>query len=453
MIPKVAIVGRPNTGKSTFFNRILGSRIAITSEFSGTTRDKVYENVSWKGVDFQLIDTGGIELLDPSTEEGDLQSLVQNEVWFAIDEADIIVFLIDFRQELTKIDLDVAQKLKKSKKPVVLVLNKVDEETEEIQIESANFLSLGLGTPFLVSALHGNGISDFLDFLVDTIRQEIEILEKIEINENFTKIAILGRPNAGKSTLFNQFSENFKSIVNLLPGTTRDPIWGNFTYKNENFKIWDTAGIRKRGNVTAGVEYYSVTRALQIVEVVDIVILVLDGSEGKLSKQDLELLHYADRFGKGVLIFVNKWDEIEAQKEKFGKSIKTFLTEKLENEFYWTTTIFGSAKTGKNLQKILDEILEIIKSRNLVVDKEKLNEWFEEIKTQKYPTRRVGIGSTRLLKIRQKFSNPPCFEVLVNKKLYFGEDFERFFKRKIREKFGFEGTSIYIDIEESGSKS
>ncbi|GAB4142858.1 MAG: ribosome biogenesis GTPase Der [Patescibacteria group bacterium] len=449
MLPKVAIVGRPNTGKSTLFNRILGSRIAITSEVSGTTRDKVYENINWKGTDFQLIDTGGIELLNPQVIEGDLQSLVQNEVWFAINEANIIVFLLDFRTELTKIDFDVAEKLKKSKKPVVLVLNKVDHENDEIILESANFLRLGLGTPFLVSALHGTGISDFLDFLVDTIRQEFEILDKIEVQQNFTRLAILGRPNAGKSTLFNQLSENFKSIVDLTPGTTRDPIWGNFNYKNTPFKIWDTAGVRRRTKVDAGIEYYSVTRALQIAEIVDIIILVLDGSDGKLAHQDLELLHYANRFGKGVLIFVNKWDKIEVQKEKFGKSIKEILTKKLENEFYWTSVIYGSAKTGKNLKKILDKILEIKKEREKVLAPEKLNEWFEEIKTLKYPTRRVGIGSTRIFKIKQKFSNPPCFEILVNKKLYFGEDFEKFIKRRIRQKFGFEGTSIYIDIEET----
>ena len=448
MLPVVAIVGRPNVGKSTLFNRIVGKRVSITSDIPGTTRDRIYREASWCGVSFRIVDTGGIEILSSISKNDSIKVSVQKEIEFAIEEADIILFVVELSNELTEIEFKIADTLRRSGKKVFLVANKADNEKDFYQNDSYEFIKLGFGNPILVSAIHSIGVADLLDLITDYIRSEFGVISNIEEERKEIRVAILGKPNSGKSTLFNKIAENTKTIVSETPGTTRDPIWGDFFWNGIKLKIWDTAGIRKAKNIDEKIEFYSTRRAFQIIEIVDFVILMVDTSIGPVSRQDVDLIRYSERFGKGILVFLNKWDEVENQKEKFGPDFKKHLTQKLDPEYSWVEVLCGSAKTGKNIKKIFDKVLEIEKKREAVVDKGLLNEVLAEVVSSRFPVKRVTKNPPKVLRIRQKFTKPPCFEVLVKRKELFGEKFEKYLKAKLREKFDFRSVPIYIDMEE-----
>jgi GTPase len=441
MLPLVAIVGKPNVGKSSLFNRIIDERVAIVSDIAGTTRDRIIREAEWGGFVFNLVDTGGIEILSKGADNSSLDNSIQREVDFAIEEADLIIFLVDARKGLTQIDETVAKRLLKSKKKILFVANKVDDDLIKFKKESYEYLSLGFGEPLFISSMHGINTGELLDLVVENLKGEFsEARENLIEEEDQVKIAMLGRPNAGKSTLFNQLSKTHQSIVSDTPGTTRDPIWSEMEIDDLKVKIWDTAGIRRHENKARDVEFYALRRAYKIVELVDIIILVVDSLEREIPKQDLNLLHYTARFGKGAIVFFNKWDKVDELKEQYSENIREFLKEELK-EFFWVKTIYGSAKTGKSVNRIFDEIKLVKERRATTFTDQQLKDLTTTISGKRYPAKHGG----KIYSIRQKFNNPPCFEVKVNNKAKFGKEFERFFKNLAYKTFDLAGTPVYID--------
>ena len=341
--PLIAIVGRPNVGKSTFFNKVAGRKISITEDKPGVTRDRLYADAEWRGKAFSMVDTGGIELRSEDT----MWKEIKKQAEVAIDTAQVIMLFVDGREGLTSSDYDVADMLRRSKKPVILVVNKIDEYSEEKVFE---FYSLGLGEPYPISAEHGTGIGDLLD-------EAVSWFEKVDTTEDESiKIAVVGKPNAGKSSLVNRLLGFERSIVTDIAGTTRDAIDSKFTFNGTEYTIIDTAGIRKKSKVEDDIEYYSVMRAFDAVRRADVCLLVVDSVDG-LTEQDTKIIGYVHEQGKPSVIVMNKWDLVEKDTNTINK-FEDKLKEDLKFMSYFKS-VYISAKTGQRVEKILSIVGEV----------------------------------------------------------------------------------------------
>ena len=433
--PLVAIVGRPNVGKSTFFNKVAGRKISITEDRPGVTRDRLYADSEWRGKPFTMVDTGGIEMRSEDT----MWREIKKQAEVAIDTAQVILFFVDGREGLTTSDYDVADMLRRSKKPVILVVNKVDEYSEEKVFE---FYSLGLGEPYPISAEHGKGVGDVLDEVVSWF-------EKGELTEDDSiKIAVVGKPNAGKSSLVNKLLGFERSIVTDIAGTTRDAIDTKFSYNDKIYTIIDTAGIRKKSKVEDDVEYYSVMRAFDAVRRADVCLLVVDSTEG-LTEQDTKIIGYVHEQGKPSLIVMNKWDLVEKDTNTINKFNKQ-LEEDLKFMDYFKS-IYISAKTGQRTEKLLALVDEVYGHARFRIATGTLNDLIADTVRANEPPSYNG----RRLKVyysSQVSVAPPTFVLFVNSTDLLHFSYERFLENTIRKNFDFSGTPIKIVTRERGEQ-
>jgi GTPase len=459
MKPLVAIVGRPNVGKSTFFNRMIGERVAIVEDMPGTTRDRLYGDTDWNGREFTLIDTGGLELgtdipvgqVGLTGQPGDIMKHVMAQAQLAIEEADVIVFMVDARSGITAADEEVAELLRRTKKPVILGANKADNA--ERRMDAVEFYTLGLGEPVVLSSLQGVGTGDLLDAIVEALPPAEELEEEEE--DERPRIAIVGRPNVGKSSLLNAFLGFQRSIVSDVPGTTRDAIDTELEFEGRKLVLIDTAGIRRRGRVGPGVEKYSVLRSSRAIERCDVAVLVVDASEG-LAAQDTHIAGEIQDQAKGVVVVVNKWDIAQAQRraEREGEFAKP-EDEIASAEYYrrvlmeglkfipYAPIIFASAKTGYHVQSMLETVLSIADMRYLRVSTSRLNEVVQGAVRHHNPT--VFRGKTlKIYYATQTQVNPPTFVFFVNDPQALHFSYERYLENQLRTAFGFKGTGIRL---------
>lgn len=424
----VAIVGRANVGKSTIFNRIVGQRISIVEDTPGVTRDRIYADASWLTRDFKIIDTGGIELENASFTE---QIKMQAEI--AIEEADIILFVVNGREGVTKEDLFVARLLQKSRKPIVLAVNKIDDQKFKDNIY--DFYSLGIGDPIAVSGSHGIGIGDVLD---EIIHQLPAVDEKKE--DDVIRFSVIGRPNVGKSSLTNAILGEERVIVSDIEGTTRDAIDTPFEKDGQKYCVVDTAGMRKKGKIYENVEKYSVLRALSAVEKSDVVLMVIDGNQG-IIEQDKHVAGYAHEAGKAVILVVNKWDLIE----KDSKTMKKMESQIREQFKYldYAPIIFVSAKDKKRVHLLLPMIQEVYANSQKRVATSVLNDVLIDAQTMN-PTTTFNGGRLKIYYANQVSVCPPAFVLFTNDPQYLHFSYKRYLENRLRDAFGFEGTPIHI---------
>jgi len=424
----VAIVGRANVGKSTIFNRIVGQRISIVEDTPGVTRDRIYADASWLTRDFKIIDTGGIELENASFTE---QIKMQAEI--AIEEADIILFVVNGREGVTKEDLFVARLLQKSRKPIVLAVNKIDDQKFKDNIY--DFYSLGIGDPIAVSGSHGIGIGDVLD---EIIHQLPAVDEKKE--DDVIRFSVIGRPNVGKSSLTNAILGEERVIVSDIEGTTRDAIDTPFEKDGQKYCVVDTAGMRKKGKIYENVEKYSVLRALSAVEKSDVVLMVIDGNQG-IIEQDKHVAGYAHEAGKAVILVVNKWDLIE----KDSKTMKKMESQIREQFKYldYAPIIFVSAKDKKRVHLLLPMIQEVYANSQKRVATSVLNDVLIDAQTMN-PTTTFNGGRLKIYYANQVSVCPPTFVLFTNDPQYLHFSYKRYLENRLRNAFGFEGTPIHI---------
>ncbi|MER2140795.1 MAG: ribosome biogenesis GTPase Der [Priestia megaterium] len=427
--PIIAIVGRPNVGKSTIFNRIVGERVSIVEDIPGVTRDRIYSSGEWLNMDFNIIDTGGIDIGDePFLEQ------IKQQAEIAIDEADVIIFLVNGRDGITAADEEVAKILYKSKKPVVLAVNKVDNP--EMRELIYDFYALGYGEPFPISGTHGLGLGDLLDEAAKHFPKE----KDEDYGEEVIKFSLIGRPNVGKSSLVNALLGEDRVIVSDLAGTTRDAIDTKFTKEDQEYVVIDTAGMRKRGKVYESTEKYSVLRALKAIERSDVVLVVLNAEEG-IIEQDKKIAGYAQEAGKAVVIVVNKWDTVE----KDEKTMKKF-EENIREHFQFLTyapIVFLSAKTKKRTHTLLPMIDLASESHAVRVETSILNDVIMDAVAMN-PTPTHNGNRLKIYYTTQVAIKPPTFVVFVNDPELMHFSYKRFLENKLREAFGFEGTPIKI---------
>lgn len=433
--PVVAIVGRPNVGKSTLFNVLAGERISIVQDTPGVTRDRIYADVSWLKYNFTLIDTGGIE-----PDSGDIiLSQMREQAQIAIDTADVIIFITDVRQGLVDADEKVADMLRRSKKPVLLVVNKVDN-FEKFMPDVYEFYNLGIGEPIPVSAASMLGIGDMLDEVTKHFTDDM--MEEVE--DDRPRIAIVGKPNVGKSSLINRLCGNNRLIVSDIAGTTRDAIDTDIRYDGRDYVFIDTAGLRRKSKIKEEIERYSIIRAVTAVERADVVILMIDATEG-VTEQDAKIAGIAHERGKGVIIAVNKWDAI-------AKDNKTIYqhTEKIRqilSFMSYAEIMFISAKTGQRVGKIFEMIDMVIENNSMRVSTGVLNEIMTEAVAMQQPPTDKG-KRLRLYYITQAAVKPPTFVIFVNDKQLMHFSYTRYLENRIRDAFGFRGTSLKFIIRE-----
>jgi GTP-binding protein len=431
-----AIVGRPNVGKSTLFNRLTESRRAIVDEEAGTTRDRQYGKVEWAGSEFSLIDTGGWVVNSEDVFEGEINKQVQ----VAIEEADVILFVVDVLTGVTDHDDDVARILRRSKKPVILAVNKADNY--DMHALAAEFYSLGLGDPYCISALNGSYTGDLLDQIVKVMPTD----KNEELEEELPRIAIVGRPNSGKSSLLNAFIGEERHIVTDIAGTTRDSIYTKYDKFGMNFYLVDTAGIRKRGKVNEDLEYYSVIRSIKSIENSDVCVLMLDATRG-VESQDLNIFSIIQKNRKGLLVCVNKWDLVE---DKSQEAIKTFINA-IQNRFAPFTDfqiLFISVLTKQRIFKVLEKAKEVYDNRHRRVPTAKLNEVMLPIIERTPPPAFKG----KYVKIKYVTQLPggyvPSFVFFCNLPQWVKEPYKRFLENKIRENWDFSGTPVQLFMRE-----
>ncbi|TWI58841.1 ribosome biogenesis GTPase Der [Halalkalibacter nanhaiisediminis] len=427
--PVVAIVGRPNVGKSTIFNRIVGERVAIVEDMPGVTRDRLYGKGEWLNRDFNLIDTGGIEL-------GDEPLLVQmrEQAELAIKEADVIIFIVNGREGITAADQEVGKLLFRSDKPVVLGVNKVDNP--EMQEQLYEFYSLGIGEPYPISGSHGLGLGDMLDEVIKHFPEDVED----PYDEDTIRISLIGRPNVGKSSLVNAMLGEERVIVSNIPGTTRDAIDTAFTRDDQDFVLIDTAGMRKRGKVYESTEKYSVLRSLKAIERSNVVLVVINAEEG-LIEQDKKIAGYAHEAGRAVILVVNKWDAIE----KDDKTMQNF-EQKLRDEFLFLSyapILFVSAKTKQRLQHVLPMVKKVSENHHLRVPTNVLNDLIMDAVAMN-PTPTDKGKRLRINYVTQVAVEPPTFVFFVNEPELMHFSYQRFLENRLRATFDFEGTPIKI---------
>lgn len=437
--PTVAIVGKPNVGKSTFFNYIVGKRISIVEDTPGVTRDRVYADANWRGRNFTLIDTGGIE---PESEDVIL-SQMREQANLAIAMADVIIFVTDIKQGVTAADNDIALMLRKSKKPIILVCNKADNYGK-VPDEIYEFYNLGLGEPHRVSSVNAIGIGDVLDSICGALPEK----DESEDEEDAIKVALIGKPNVGKSSLINKILGENRMIVSDIAGTTRDAIDSEFQNEFGKYVFIDTAGIRKKNKVSEKLEKYSVMRSLLAIERADVCILMIDANEG-VTEQDTKIAGEAHEAGKGVIIVVNKWDEYEKD---------TNTTEKYKKEVYdklaylsYAPILFISAKTGQRVNKLFELINSVASQNAMRVSTSVLNQVLNEAIAIVQPPTDKG-KRLRIFYMTQATTKPPTFVVFVNDKNLFHFSYERYLINQIRKEFDLTGTPVRMIVREKGEK-
>ena len=427
----VAIVGRPNVGKSTLFNRFTQTRRAIISDEAGTTRDRQYGFCEWNGRTFSIVDTGGWVV----NSEDVFEEEINKQVAVAIEEADVILFVVDVQNGVTDLDQHVAKILRTSGKKVVLVANKVD--TFELQYQAAEFYSLGLGDPFILSAVNGLGSGDLLDHIVPMLNPDVN-----EELEDLPKFAIVGRPNAGKSSIINAFIGEDRHIVTDVAGTTRDSIYARYNKFGHDFYIVDTAGIRKKAKVNEDIEYYSVIRAIRAIESSDVCILMIDATRG-IESQDLNIFQLIQKNKKGLVVCVNKWDLIESKTSKDIKRYETAIRERLA-PFTDFPIIFTSALTKQRIFKVVESALEVYENKKRRVTTSQLNDFLLPLIENYPPPATKG----KYIKIKYVSQLPdtqvPTFVLFANLPQYIKAPYLRFLENKIRENWSFTGTPILL---------
>lgn len=437
--PVVAIVGRPNVGKSTFFNYLAGRRISIIDDTPGVTRDRIYAETEWRGRKFTIIDTGGIE---PDTEDYIKQQMVR-QAHFAIEMADVIIMLVDAKAGLTAMDEDVANLLRKAAKPVLVAVNKVDAPGQA-PADVYEFYNLGMGEIYPISSIHGLGIGELLDAVYEHFPPAAETDE----NDDAIKVAVIGKPNVGKSSIINRILGEERVIVSDVPGTTRDAIDTRFEVDGRRYVFIDTAGIRRKSKVEDEIEKYSVLRSLAAVDRADVCIIMLDAQEG-VTEQDTRIAGYAHEQGKASIIAVNKWDLVEKKTgtlEEYKKKIATDM-----DFMSYAPIVFISAKTGQRVNRLLELIDYVYDQATLRIQTGVLNDVLNEAIAMVQPPSDKG-KRLKIYYMTQTGVRPPTFVLFVNDAELMHYSYERYLKNTLRSNFGFEGTPIWFIIKEKGEK-
>lgn len=455
--PVVALVGRPNVGKSTLFNRLIGRRVAIVEDIPGTTRDRIYGDADWNGVGYIVIDTGGLEApseigaarlrqqdaLPLASASADFITPIQNQAKLAIEEADVILFVVDGKEGSTAADADVADVLRLSSKPIFVVVNKT--ESQERQLDAVEFWNLGLGEPHPISAYHGDGVGDLLDLIV-------EVLPPYPIDYDGKKqigIALVGRPNVGKSSLLNALLQSDRAIVSEIPGTTRDPIDTEITFNGEKLILIDTAGIRRRGSIEAGIEYYSVLRSMRSIDRADVALLLLDGEEG-VTAQDAHVAGYVLERHKGVVVIINKWDAVEKDTHTMV-AFERQVREELKFLSY-VPMLFISAKTTQRVHRVLPAAMEVINARRHRLSTSEFNTIIRTAYDSTMPPSQNG-RHLRMYYGTQVGVEPPTFVIFVNDPELVHFSYERYLENQIRAYYPFTGTPIRIYFRQRRNES
>lgn len=440
--PIVAIIGKPNVGKSSFFNYIIGQRISIVEDTPGVTRDRIYGEANWRDRNFTLIDTGGIE---PENDDIIL-SQMREQANIAIDIADVILFMTDIRQGVTASDMEIATMLRRAKKPIILVCNKADQFGEP-PAEMYEFYHLGIGEPHAISSANAIGIGDLLDEIYDQLPPKSE--EEEEEEEEKIKVAIIGKPNVGKSSLLNKILGQDRSIVSEIAGTTRDAIDSEYTNELGEYVLIDTAGIRRKSKINERVEKFSIMRTLLAIDRADVCLVLIDATEG-VTDQDAKILGEAHERGKGIIIVVNKWDEIEKD-DKTMNEFKKNIYNKLAYATY-APMLFISAKTGQRVPKIFELINEVNKQNSLRVSTSVVNEVINEAISVVQPPSDKG-KRLKILYGTQASTRPPTFVIFVNDKELFHFSYQRYLINCFRNNFGLQGTPVRLIVREKSSKT
>jgi GTP-binding protein len=429
MLPTVSIVGRPNVGKSTLFNRLIGERQAIVHDEYGVTRDRHYGESFWNGRDFNVIDTGGYL----PEEGGVIVEGIREQVHIAIEESDVILFVVDIEHGVNTLDKSVANILRRVDKPVLIVVNKSDNE--ERAMNAVEFYELGLEEIFPVSAISGTGTGDLLDRVVELLPEETEEAEE----DKNPKIAFVGRPNVGKSSLMNALLKNERCIVTDIPGTTRDSINNKLTYNNKEYTLIDTAGLRKRAKVKENIEFFSTVRTDRSIRDADVVVLLLDAMRG-FDAQDKRIIREAEKYNKGIVIALNKWDIVPDKDTNVLKEFETYIYDRIRTSTY-IPIISISALKGTRIERVLDTADMVIEERKKKISTPDMNDFVQKVlKERSLPMKRG-----RQLKIQYALlvkSNPPVFKFFMNNPQELPPNYRRFIESKIREEFGFTGVPI-----------
>ncbi len=432
--PVVALVGRPNTGKSTLLNRIVKRPVAITEDLPGTTRDRNMADVVWNKTEFTLVDTGGLDI-DPQTT---VDKGIQAQVNTAIQEADVIIDVVDAKAGMTPADADIADLLRRANKPVLVAANKADND--RLEAEALEFYELGLGELFIISAHHGRGIAELLDRVVELLPEQ----PPVKIAPEEIKIAIVGRPNVGKSMLLNALVGSQRAIVDGVPGTTRDAVDTPFEFNGQRILLIDTAGVRRRGKVERGVEQYSVVRTFRAIDRADVALLVLDATE-MVTSQDTHIAGYIQEAAKGIIIIVNKWDLIEDKDTAaWNKSVK------YQFKFAsYAPILYTSAKTGQGVNKIMPQVLQIHQERQKRLSTSTVNDVIQQaVAAHNRPT-----SHGKQLKVyyaTQAETNPPTFVFFTNDAKLVHFSYRRFLENTLRQAFGFSGTPLRLNFKTRG---
>jgi GTP-binding protein len=435
--PIVAIIGRQNVGKSTLLNRLAGKRVAIVADMPGTTRDRIFADVSWQGTGFTLVDTGGLELSPQSKVAWGIRAQVEA----AISEADLIIFLVDARDGVVASDLEIAQMLRSSSKPLVLAVNKADNP--RLESGAVDFYQLGLGEPLAISAYHGRGMAELLDRIISLLPAPSVVERRAEV----MKLAIVGRPNVGKSTLLNAMLGEERAIVDETPGTTHDAVDTRLDFRGQNVILIDTAGIRRRGRWGVGVERYSVIRALRAIDEADVALLVLDGAE-PVTAQDKHIAGYIQEAVKGVILLVNKWDLVQdkgvAEYDKYLRRQLRFLA--------YAPVLYISAKFGQGVERILPEAFGVYQERGKRPAETMINDVVREA-VSSHVLPRKGTKALKFFSATQTGTNPPTFVFMVNDPKLIHFSYQRYLENKLRQAFGFGGTPLRLIFKTGGEAS
>ena len=428
MKPVVAIVGRANVGKSTLFNRLAGESLAVVEDLPGTTRDRVFADVSWLGREMTLVDTGGLDLKPVSS----LAQKVKEQAQAAIAEADVIIFMVDVRDGVIAADCEIADLLRVCQKPLVLAANKADNTKMESQI--SDFYRLGIGTPLAVSAQHNRGINELREVIVPLLPEVSEVPNDLDR----PKLAIVGRPNAGKSLLLNDIVGRERAIVDERPGTTRDAIDTLFYFKGQELLLIDTAGIRRRGRVCTGVEYYSLIRSLRAINRCDVALLILDATEF-ITAQDVHIAGYIKQSGKGIVLVVNKWDLVSDQ----PKEIYVAEVQKRLKFMSHAPVLFVSAKFNRGVDDVIPRALEVWQEGHKRLSDPVVDNFIKQAVTA-HTRPRKGLKQLEVFRAYQGGVGPPSFTLLVNDPELVHFSYERYLENKLRQTFGFSGTSVRL---------
>ncbi len=446
--PVVALVGRPNVGKSTLFNRLVGERMAVTHDIPGTTRDRLQSVSDWRGLSFHVVDTGGIEVYQakgtrderPLAEGSiDFVAQIKSQALLAINEADVIVMLVDATQGITAADEEIAEILRRTSKPVIIAANKADTRNREQ--DAFEFYALGVGDVVAISAIHGAGIGDLLDKVVDAFG-ELTVEDEDEEESEHLKIAIVGKPNAGKSTLLNHILGEERAIVSPIAGTTRDAIDSEIMWHGAPVTLIDTAGIRRRGRIEPGVEKFSVVRSMDAIERADVALLMIDAEDG-VTEQDEHIAGYILESYKSVVIVINKWDAVE----KDAYTMHTF-TEKVREKLHfipYAPLIFISALTGQRIHQVLETANRVWEARFFRIQTSKMNQLLRDA-VQRHPPPTRGTKRLKLYFASQVRTDPPVFLFNVNDRKLVHFTYKRYLENRIREEFTFEGTPIRLSF-------